>query len=29
MPAVVIIGGLGMLGYMAYKWYDANKKKGI
>lgn len=29
MPVVVIIGGLGMIGYMAYKWYDANKKKGV
>lgn len=29
MPVVVIIGGLGMIGFMAYKWYDANKKKGV
>lgn len=29
MPAIVVIGGLGMLGFMAYKWYEANKKKGV
>jgi|WetSurMetagenome_2_1015567.scaffolds.fasta_scaffold177595_4 hypothetical protein len=29
MPAIVVIGGIATIGFMAYKWYEANKKKGV